>query len=183
MAETDSEKITKDTLNQMLHDGDLAYFQKVCTPRYQAEPIDFLAVSESTGRSHLIEVKESNGHSIAPSQFKDHQQDYLTRESLNPGQIDPANVTGHTVAWVIARFYRDDVNKSHTNYFEHYFLAPGVYASPDKECSVSNMRGQGDCVYLGGWKHGGWTEGVSESYGRTTQGNDSLGFENGLPLN
>lgn len=176
--ETESEKVTKDTLNQMLYDDDLLFFQKVCTPRYQAEPIDFLAVTPD-GRSHLIEVKENNGHSVQTSQFKDHQQEYLTRSEL---QLSSDTEQNHTYAWIITRFYRDDVQKNHTNYFEHYFLAPGRYASKEIKCSVNSMRSAEDCIYLGGWKHGGWTTGISETYGRTTKGNNTLGFDDGIPL-
>lgn len=168
MAEPESEKVVKDTLNQLLHDDELMYFQKVCTPRYQAEPIDFLAVNND-GVSHLIEVKESGtGNSISQSQFKDHQLDVL-QDLCGVGE-------GKTHSWIIARMFSGDKNRNHSGYYESYFLCPGYYSESDMELSVRNCTESEFAEELGGYRAGSMYGLMSNDAGKTTKGNDTKGF-------
>lgn len=171
MAETDSEKMIKDTLNRMLNEDKILYKQKANTPRYQKEPIDFIAV-DNTGACHLIEVKANKTTTIGNSQFKDHQKEYLTKQELNT----ISGGSGKTNAWIVAHFYRGDASRRDSNYYEHYFLLPGIYASDNLTISISECRNDKAVTFLGGYEYGEWVK-IHEDFGLSTQGNDSKGLK------
>lgn len=167
MAETESEKVVKDTLKRIDNQEDVILKQNISTTKFSSETIDFFVV-DNESRSHLIEVKESAETKLYESLFKDDQVEVLSSPILNREE-------SNTKPWIISRFYRKDVTRKSHDYFEYYFMLPGYYVQQDP--SIDQIRGAGDTHYLGGMKNGE-REFIDDTYGISTQENESKG----LPL-
>lgn len=170
MAITDSERVIRDTLRRLRLESEVLFFQRYVTPRYFKEPVDFVVI-DSSGRTHLIEVKETGGNSIARSQFKDYQYDLLSDERLNHN--DPI-----TTSTIIARFHSQDRTKNHSHYYDLYFAVPGDFVEPGASGSitVSRCRDTDDAVFLGGYEHGGYVGAMEEDAGVSPDDNPKPGF-------
>lgn len=174
--ETQSEKILKDSLNYQLKQSNLIEFQKVSTPRYQLEPIDFY-IHSLDGRTHCVEVKETGSTtSITPNRFNDVQWEIMTHPILNEPDA-------HTRSWILAYFFDGDRTKRSTSsYYEYYFIVPGIYADEDHgpPLSIEDLHQDERATLIGEWRHGSY-HGISEDYGLSTKMNPTLGFST-LPL-
>lgn len=168
MAEAESEKIVKDTLSRYYTNNDLIYWQKVTTPKYQREWLDFVATTLDS-RTHLIEVKENgNSNAIPQGQFKEEQLKILTADELNKPD-------SHSRAWIIAKIFSGDRTKAHSDYYEHYFQIPGHWAKKST-IGLRKLRESEECFCLGQYEYGEWIN-ITEGNGLSTRGNETLGFK------
>lgn len=165
--ETESEKLVKDSLFYGVHDDLIVAMQKITTPMYQKEPIDFIAF-DNDGKCHLIEVKESQTSSISPNDYNEKQYNLLTQDIFN---AEPY----HTRAWSITRFYSGDKNRNHSQYYELYFIVPGFWVDEIK-ISIQNCRDRDDAILLGGYEYGDYFN-ISKKFGLTTRGNKTEGLK------
>jgi hypothetical protein len=165
MSLTESEKVVKDTLKRMEHDGDVIIQHNISTAKFSSESIDFHVVSKDS-YSHIIEVKEMGVGKLYESLFKDDQIRALASAVLNREQ-------SHTKPWIICRFHTNDLTRRSNDYFEHYIMAPGYYVQQD--AGREQIMEAGDTYYLGGMENGE-TEGIDPEFGMTSQGNDDKGL-------
>jgi hypothetical protein len=166
MSQPESEKVVGDTFRKMEADGRVEFFHRCNTPQYFREPIDFF-VSTPDSRTHYIEVKESGDGNVAESQFKDYQKELLETNLFNQDGSG-------TRAWIIARLFDGEHIRSHSNYYEWYFLLPGSMCSDT--ISIAECRRHDGCHYLGKYEYGEWVN-MSDDDGLTTKGNPTRGIE------
>lgn len=165
--ETRSEKILKDTLRRLMTDQRILYWQKVTTPRYQPETIDFLAI-DNQGGTHVIEVKESGTGIISQSRFNDQQQALLGHELLNH------DGTG-TRVWIVAMFYDGTRYRNSNAYYEQYFVLPGKYCLR-KTISLGVCINAPDVDLLAEYRGRDWLAGIRKDGGLSTRNNPTEGF-------
>jgi hypothetical protein len=177
---TDSEKIMRDSLHNMAVNGDILFYHRENTPQYFNEHIDFTVI-DNKGKSYLIESKESgSSKSISPSQFKRLQKSVLKSPVINEDG-------GCTRGYIHARIFDGDSTKRAKRHYDYHLLVPGNWIG-EKTISLDNLglNPESDDVVirlphedvhlLSVYKNRSW-HGMSEEYGRTTNGNESLGFE------
>lgn len=165
--ETDSEKLVKDSLAWATETEKILGVQKITTSMYQKEPIDFIAW-DLDGKTHLIEVKETQTSSISPTAYNEVQSYLLTQEVFNQDNSP-------TCAWTVARFYSGDKNRNHSQYYELYFLVPGDWVAKEP-ITIVNCRKHEDAVLLGGYEYGEYFD-IDNEHGLTTRGNATDGLK------
>lgn len=165
--ETYSEKIMKDTLKYLWHQNEIKRSQKIDTPQYQPESVDFLVTTNDT-RSHWIEVKESGSGNVGQSRFNEIQLDIL-------GDPDYSDPQSHTYAWVLVRFYDGERTRASSSYYEDWFLLPGIFA---RETSITLKMCLEDprSTHLASYRAKTWLFGMEQEAGLTTKGNATHGL-------
>jgi len=169
MAETESEKRTKDTLCRLEHDGLIRLGQQIDSGgrNYSARaPLDYL-IMDMDGEYHAIEVKEVGKTTIAYGKFKPQQ-----RELLNAGRN----------TYALIRFYDGDRNRNHSCYWEDWLLIDGCLVPEQGEHGSLSLTELLEDVehsqlryHIAGYDRGRpW--GFADDAGRTTRGNDSVGL-------
>lgn len=165
--ETKSEKILKDTLHRLMTDNRLLYWQKVTTPMYQPESIDFLVI-DLRGRTHMIEVKESGTGVISQGRFNETQQVLLGQDRLNSEESG-------TRVWIVAMFYDCSRYRNANAYYEQYFWLPGKH-SRRKTISLGFCLTAPDVFLLAEYRGREWITGIHKDGGLSTRNNPTEGF-------
>ena len=165
--ETRSEKILKDTLHRLKMQRRVLYWQKVTTPMYQPESIDFLVI-DLHGRTHLIEVKESGTGVISQGRFNEHQQTLLGQGRLNSEESG-------TRVWIVAMFYDGSRYRNSNAYYEQYFWLPGKL-SRRKTISLGFCLTAPDVCLLAEYRGREWITGIHKDGGLSTRNNPTEGF-------
>lgn len=162
MAETDSEKILKDTLIALENRGAIKWFHRY-KQQYSRAPLDF-EVWLNNGEVHHVEAKETQGTTLPFGNFDAEQRDLLHHRENT---------------WLLVRYYSGEYTRAHSHYYEQWFWLPGDMAPSDRDKGSSLrmndlLEARPDCRIA--YHEHGRVVGISEDAGCTTQGNPSKGL-------